>query len=236
MDFHKIAYADARGTGLTGLLVGGDGANARPAIVIFSDVLGIGDHITAQARRLADLGYAAFVGDMYGGGMRHAEPGAAFAARAALLADPLLLRDRARSAVRHVAGLPGVSDRIAVAGYCFGGTIALELARDHAPIRAAVSLHGDLEPVGGRLANSDIAVLSYTGGADPLIPRSQVDAFRDEVEAAGCPWQIVVHGGAGHSFTDPGSDAFNIPGIGYHSQADRQSFAMMADLFANCLC
>lgn len=229
----EVEYSDATGSALRGLRLIPDGAAALPGLLLFSDVMGLGDHIRFQAERIAALGYGVFVGDMHGGGVRYPDPSAAFAGRERLLAEPAPLRERAEAALRCFGGFSGVDpSRVAAVGYCFGGQIALELARHGAPLRAVVSFHGDLTPVGTPGIEGDIAVLSYTGSDDQLIPRAQVDAFRTEMEASNCDWQIVVQGGVGHSFTDTGADAYNIPGVGFHGVADRQSFAMLRDLMA----
>ena len=90
--------------------------------------------------------------------------------------------------------------RIAVIGYCFGGTAALEAARSGADIACAVSFHGGLaapEPP----AKIHARVLACCGGADPHCPPAQRAAFEAEMTAAGADWQLHVHGGALHAFT-----------------------------------
>ena len=64
----------------------------------------------------------------------------------ALFADPSKSLARARAALDKLASLPQVdASRLASIGYCMGGTLSLELARDGAPLRGIVSFHGGLQ-------------------------------------------------------------------------------------------
>ena len=45
-------------------------------------------------------------------------------------------------------------------------------------------------------------ILGLMGGADPMIPADDVNAFKDALEAAGVKHEIVSYEGAPHSFFD----------------------------------
>src|SRR5690606_38816127 len=124
---------------------------------------------------------------------------------AAIRPDPLAYRRRLRAGLKALASLSeaeGLS--FAAIGFCMGGQAALELARDGAPLFAAVSLHGLLdtglpaEP-GGIAAR----ILVCHGDADPMIPRSQVLAFWEEMDAARANWHFHSYSGVKHGFTNP---------------------------------
>ena len=51
------------------------------------------------------------------------------------------------------------------------------------------------------------------------------------MNAAKADWRMVVYGGAGHSFTNPGSSALGRPGFEYNEKADTRSWRAMLDLF-----
>ncbi len=126
--------------------------------------------------------------------------------------------------------------RVAAVGYCFGGTCVLELARDGGDVRAVVSFHGGLTTTAPAAAGGVTAkVLSCTGADDPFIPAAQVQAFGQEMTAAGADWQTVVYGNAAHSFTNPGADQAGMAGVKYDATADRRSWAAMCALFAETL-
>src|SRR5438132_3844269 len=86
------------------------------------------------------------------------------------------LRARGRAALTTLAALPQVdAGRLGAIGFCFGGSVVLELVRDAADLRAAVSFHGVLATrtpaVAGQVKAS---VLVCTGADDPLAPADQV--------------------------------------------------------------
>jgi dienelactone hydrolase len=64
-----------------------------------------------------------------------------------------------------------------------------------------------------------------------MVPRSQVLAFWEEMDAAGAKWHFHSYSGVKHGFTDPGSDERGIAAIAYDASADRQSWAAMLELF-----
>ena len=64
-----------------------------------------------------------------------------------------------------------------------------------------------------------------------MIPVEQVNAFEAEMKNAGADWQVIVYGGAKHSFTNPVSDSLGMPGIGYNKLVDARSWKAMSDFF-----
>ncbi|MCF5673677.1 dienelactone hydrolase family protein, partial [Pseudomonas syringae] len=72
------------------------------------------------------------------------------------------------------------------------------------------------------------SVLVLHGAADPLVPKEQLPAFEDEMNAAGVDWQLHSYGGAFHSFTDPHA---NVPGMMmYDAKVAGRAFKSMHDL------
>ncbi|MBI2362655.1 MAG: dienelactone hydrolase family protein, partial [Elusimicrobia bacterium] len=117
---------------------------------------------------------------------------------------------------------------LAAIGYCFGGFVALELARSGADIAGAASLHGVLETGGPRPASDLKArVLVLHGSDDPLVPPAQVAAFMDEMRAAKADWQFVHYGGAVHAFTNPDAGSDPAGGFAYDERADHRSWKLL---------
>ena len=119
---------------------------------------------------------------------------------------------------------------MAAIGYCMGGQAALEAARAGEDLVLAASFHGILStdlpadrPIPARL-------LIGHGDADPMVPREQVLAFWQEMDAVGANWHFHAYAGVKHGFTDPGSDARGLPAIAYDASADRQSWAALMGL------
>ena len=218
-----------RGTQLTGWLARPEGA-PRAAVLVFPTIANATPAIERRAQMLADRGYLALIADFYG------EPVADFAASLplaeALRVDVDHYRARLKAnleALRQhpaAAGLP-----IAAIGFCMGGQAVLELARAGEDLAAVVSFHGLLDTK--RLATAPVhpRILVCHGDRDPMVPREQVLAFWEEMDAAQAHWHFHAYSGVKHGFTDPASDTRGLPAVGYDASADRQSWAAMLNLF-----
>jgi len=228
-----IEYRDGA-TLLKGFLADPQASEVRPAILVAHEAPGLDDHVKRRSQMLADLGYVAFAVDMYGEGKVAANTDEAMAMLAPVRDDQALLRRRIRAAFDTLAAMPQVDkSRMAAMGYCFGGMVALELARSGAPTVATVSFHGMLAsktPDDAR--NIKGKVLVCTGADDPIVPPEQVQAFQKEMTTAGVDWQVVCYGGAKHAFTNPNAAKAGRPALAYNRAADERSWIAMKDFFA----
>jgi dienelactone hydrolase len=234
MQMHDIDYRD-RAANLRGYLAFDEKAAAqRPGVLVFHEGLGLGDFAMARARMLAELGYVALAADMFGDRRQARNLQEVARLVGDLRNDPQTLRARGRAALATLAALPQVdAKRLAAIGFCFGGSVALELAREGADLKAAVSFHGVLATrtpaVSGRVKAS---VLVCTGADDPLALPDQVKAFEDEMRAAEVrDWQVISYGNTLHGFTNPAADGSMMRTALYSAQADRRSWASMRSLF-----
>jgi dienelactone hydrolase len=209
-------------------------AERRPGVLVFHEGLGLGDFAMARARMLAELGYVAFAADMFGD-RRQARNLQEVAKLVGDLRDqPQMLRSRGRAALAKLAASPQVdANRIGAIGFCFGGSVVLELARDGADLKAVVSFHGVLATRTPAVSgNVKASVLVCTGADDPLAPPEQIKAFEDEMRAADVrDWQVISYGNTLHGFTNPAADGSMLRTALYSEQADRRAWASMRSLF-----
>ena len=205
----------------------------RPAVVIMPDAFGIGPFVRERAERLAKMGYVGFGADPYGDGFMAKDLQEGIKCAMALLEDPNVVRGRVRAALATAASLPQVDpNRLAVMGYCMGGTCSLEIARSGAAVRGVVSFHGGLAAKApAALGQVKAKVLVCNVADDPFVPPAQVAAFIDEMNKAGVDWQFINYGGTVHSFTNPDAAAIGAPGIAYNKAADVRSWRSMAAFF-----
>jgi dienelactone hydrolase len=223
---------------MKGLVAYDDAAQGkRPAVIVYHEWWGANDYVKRRARAIAELGYVAFVADMYGDAKTTDNPDEAGKLAGAIYGDADLAKARRRAALDAVSKLPQVNaDRIAAIGYCFGGAMALQHARDGAPLRGVVSFHGALKT--DRPAKSgDVKakVLVLHGGADPLVPPEEVKAFEQEMTTAGADYRIETYPGAKHAFTNPDADKHDMPPLGYQKEADEKSWEEMKQFLAEVL-
>ena len=118
----------------------------RPGVMIVHEWNGLGDYVRMRADSLAKLGYIAFAIDMYGKGIRPTTAEESQKQATIYRSDRPLMRARAAAGLDEFRKNKLVDPKkIAVIGYCFGGGVALELARSGAAIAGVVSFHGNLD-------------------------------------------------------------------------------------------
>lgn len=228
-----VTYRDGNAV-LEGYLAYDDAVRGRrPGVLVIHEWTGIGDYVRSRTEQLAKLGYVAFAADIYGKGVRPQNPQAAAAQAKIYRSDRSLMRRRAQAGLT-VLQKNRWSDpnRLAAIGYCFGGGVALELARSGADVDGVVSFHGNLDtPDSSDAENIKGKVLVLHGADDPLVPLYQILAFQDEMRKANVDWQMVSYGGAVHSFTNPKAGNDPSQGTAYNANADRRSWEDMRQFF-----
>jgi dienelactone hydrolase len=235
----EIEYEADGGTVMVGHLAVPRGASAgeRPAVLVAHEAPGIDDVHRQRADQLAELGYVALALDCHGGGQSRPGDPRVRERVAAISKDP----DRARAI--GGAGLDVLlaeprtdATRLAAIGYCFGGTIVLELARGGADLKAVVGFHPGLQssrPQDAR--NITGKVLVCVGSEDPYVDLERRTAFEAEMRAGGVDWRMHVYGGIQHSFTHPHATLAGIPGLAYDQPAADRAWRAMLDLFDETL-
>ncbi len=193
--------------------------NAKGSVLIVHDWDGLDDYERQRADMLADEGYDVFAVDLFGEGNR---PQAVEDKRAA---TNRLYQDRERMRALTLGGLAqareqGAAEKTVIMGYCFGGAVALEIARSGEAdnIAAYSSFHGGLTtPDGQTYAGETAPIFIAHGGADSAVSLEDVATLAEELEAAGVTYEVGIYSGAPHAFSVFGSDA-------YHERADERSW------------
>lgn len=206
-----------------------------PGLVMFPNWMGVDDLALERAREVAGDDYVVLVADVYGKGIRPKDAKEAGATVGKVYDDGgLRLRARANAAFdalkARAADLPLDASRIGAFGFCFGGSVALELARSGTPLAGVVSFHGGIErylPQDGKPILASILVLN--GADDSSVTDEQIVAFKKEMDAVKADWQFVDFSGAVHCFTEPESNS--PPNCVYNERAANRAFEMMADFF-----
>jgi dienelactone hydrolase len=215
---------------LTGYLAEPEGTRKAPGLLVAHEAIGMNDHVKDRARQLAERGYLAFAIDLYGAeslSLEEARPRSA-----ELLQTPGLLLKRARAGLDMLMAQPRVDTRrLAAIGFCQGGSTILELARNRAPLLAAIGFHPGFQRPPGSPTNPIAAkVLMMSGDVDPVVSEEDRSRFVEEMRHANADWQLHVFGGVGHSFTNPGIGEYGFPGFAYDPVADARSWRMMLSL------
>jgi dienelactone hydrolase len=219
------------GEQLQSVFVGRRDGEARPTIVLIPSVMGITDLEIGWGRQLVELGYNAFLADVFGKEFRGAPRDTMFGEMNRIREDRSALLRRLQHVLGVARGLDEVeSDRVLVSGYCFGGMCALDLARSGADIAAAVSFHGLFDPPGLPAQPIKAKVAAFHGWDDPMVPPEKVVALGQELTEAGSDWQIHAYGHVGHGFTNPHASQLQIDGVAYNALAAERSWTSFISL------
>jgi dienelactone hydrolase len=216
------------------LYVDDQGDYPRPGILVFPEAFGLGEHARSKAIRLAELGYSALACDLHGDGHLERDLDAAIGLINPLREDPYRTRARADAAFAALAARPEVdARRMAAIGYCFGGTMALELGRSGADLKVIAGFHSGLgTSLADEAGNIKGRVMVAIGADDPAIPPAQRLAFEEEMRRGSVDWHMQLYGGVVHSFTNPRAADLNRPEFArYDEFADEDSFSAMLDVF-----
>lgn len=226
----RIAH-EFEGEELESVFVGRRDEAARPTVILIPTVMGVSDLEIAFGRQLVELGYNALVADLFGKKFHGAERDVCFGEMTRLRSDRAALRRRLQHVLDLASREEQVSqDQIVVAGYCFGGQCALDLARSGASFAAAVSFHGLFDPPGLPEEKIKAKVVAFHGWDDPMVPPEMVVALGQEMTRAGADWQIHAYGHVGHGFTNPHASDLQIDGVAYNALAAERSWTSFVDL------
>jgi dienelactone hydrolase len=219
------------GEQLEGIFVGRRDGQPRPSVVLIPTVMGVSDLELAFGRQLVELGFNAFVADLFGKAFRGSPRDTMFGEMNRLKADRGAMRRRLLAVLEQARGLGEVEEgRVVVAGYCFGGMCALDVARSGADIKGVVSFHGLFDPPGLPPQKIPAKVVAFHGWDDPMVPPDAVVALGQELTAAGSDWQIHAYGHVGHGFTNPQAHKIGIEGVFYHQLAAERSWTSFINL------
>jgi dienelactone hydrolase len=219
------------GESLESVLVGRRDGQTRPSVILIPTVMGVSDLEIGFGRQLVELGYSAFVADLFGKEFRGAPRDTMFGELNRLKSDRAALLRRMEHVLDLARGQNEVSsEEIVVAGYCFGGMCALDLARGGADIAAAVSFHGLFDPPGLAPRKIKAKVVAFHGWDDPMVPPEKVVALGNELTEAGSDWQIHAYGHVGHGFTNPHASTLQIEGVVYNALAAERSWTSFINL------
>jgi dienelactone hydrolase len=193
-------------TALRGYLAYDDSSSAkRPGVLLVHRRDGMSELTLQNTVMVAKQGYVVFAPDIFGKDSQPKDVQQQIDLSGAYNKNRPLMRARTQSGFEVLRQNPLTdTSKIAVLGYCFGGTVAIEFAEAGAPTLGTVTIHGsfrDFTP--GAAKNINGRVLILHGAEDPVAPLSEVDLLVKELRAAKVNWQLELYSGTEHGFSTP---------------------------------
>lgn len=212
----------------------------RPGVLVVHEWWGQNEYVKMRARMLAELGYTALALDMYGDGKTAAHPDDAVKFSSEVMKNFPMAKERFLAALEFLKMQPTVDPgRIAAIGYCFGGGVVLNMARQGVDLKGIASFHGSLAAVKPEApVKIKAAVRVYNGADDKFVPAEAIEALKKEMADQNADFKFVNYPGAVHAFTNPEATEngrkFKMA-IAYNETADKASWEDMKVFLAGIL-
>jgi carboxymethylenebutenolidase len=170
-----------------------------PAVVVIHEIFGMSDWVQLLADEAAAQGVIAIAPDLLSGVTLPAGDANAVGKAIRDLPPDQITADL-NAVADYVAKLPAANGKVAVAGFCWGGTQTFRFATNRPSLAAAFVFYGSgpdavdaiKAPVYGFYAGNDARI-----GA--TVPKTQ-----ELMKAAGKKYDVVTYEGAGHGFMRAG--------------------------------
>jgi len=206
-----------------------------PVVIIVHEWWGLNDYARSRAIQIANLGYFAFVADLFGNGKTASNPEEARALTKPYYSSPENTLEPIVSAIDKAGSFEQADiTKVAAMGYCFGGFVVVNAAKLGAPLQGVVSFHGRLVGVQPKIGVLKGKMLICQGGDDEFVPETDQTAFKKSMDSVGANYRFISYPGAKHAFTNPESTAlakkFNMP-MAYNAGADSASWKDMQKFF-----
>ena len=193
-------------TPLSGYLVYDDATQGkRPGVLMIHDRSGFSEGTLADARMIAGLGYVVFAEDIFGKGIVPKTVPEMMETIGIYDKDRALMRARAVAGFDVLKAQPMVDPaKLASVGYCFCGTVGVELIETGAPLLGFISVHGAFQNFTAEAAkNIKGRVLILHGAEDPVAPMEEVNSLLSQLRAAKVNFELNLYSGTTHGFTRP---------------------------------
>lgn len=236
----EITYTAPDGTALIGYFAAPENAQNVAGVLVAPEWWGRNSYTEQRARELAEQGYAALAIDMYGDKKSTTEASQANEWMSQTFVQPETIVDRATAALKTLAAQAEVdANKLAAIGFCYGGKVALDLARSGANVKAITTFHAALgasQPAEKNKVQAEILVLH--GEQDSMVTLDDVAKFRAEMHNAQVEHEVIIFADAKHGFSNPQADErakANGVDLGYNAAAESQGLAAMYELLARRL-
>ena len=184
--------------------------NKAPVVVMIHEIFGLTDWAKEMADEVAAEGFIVVEPDLLSGYGPNGGNSDAFASqddrvKGVSQLDPAGVLADLDAAADYGKKLPAANGKLAVAGFCWGGTKSFAFAAHRKDLSAAFVFYGtapdDVAPI-------TAPVYGFYAGNDARVGAT-VPATIEAMKAAGKKYEPVTYDGAGHGFMRAGEDPTN---------------------------
>jgi carboxymethylenebutenolidase len=187
------------------------------AVIVIHEIFGMSDWVQSLTDQLAEAGYVAIAPDLLsgmgpnGGGTAEIQAQASDAVGKAIRdLPPDQITADLNAVADYVANLPAANGKIAVTGYCWGGTQSFRYATNNPKLKAAFVFYGTAPmkedqktPDKDALARIKAPIYGFYAGNDARINATLPATVAAMMELKK-PFEPVTYDGAGHGFMRAG--------------------------------
>jgi carboxymethylenebutenolidase len=208
-------------------------SNAKAgAVMVIHENRGLTDWVRTVADRVAEHGYIAIAPDMLSGsapnGGRTSDFATSDLAREAMskLSREQVLADLANAA-KYVRTLPAANGKLAVMGFCWGGSRTWDAANTIDDLSAAFVFYGTGPTTDAGVTGIEAPVYGFYGGDDARV-NATIDATMELMKKHGKTFEPIIYPGAGHAYMRLGEESEPTPA---NKEARDRSWQRLEPLF-----
>ena len=179
------------------------------AVIVIHEIFGLSDWARSVVDELAEAGYIAIAPDLLsgsvagGGGTAELIKSGAEVGQVIRKLPPDQITADLNAVAQYVAKLPSCNGKVAVAGFCWGGTQTFRFATNNKDILAALVFYGSGPEKADEIARIKAPVYGFYGGNDNRVT-STVASSAELMKKAGKTYEPKTYEGAGHGFMRAG--------------------------------
>ena len=209
----QVKYGNNPGRQVNSFIVYPEVKNKATAVVVIHEIFGMSDWVQSLTDQLADAGYIAIAPDLLSGMGPKGGGSSDFADRSAIgqaIRDlpPDQITADLNAVADYVSKLPAANGKVAVVGFCWGGSQSFRFATNRPSLKAAFVFYGTAPDSKEALEKIKAPVYGFYGGNDARVTAT-VPKTTDAMKELGKKYEPVTHEGAGHGFMRAGEDPAN---------------------------
>lgn len=183
--------------------------NKATAVIVIHEIFGMSDWVRSLTDQLAEAGYIAIAPDLLSGMGPNGAGSSAFDRSGIGQAIRDLPADQItgdlNAVADYVAKLPAANSKVAVSGFCYGGSQTFRFATNRPSLKAAFVFYGGGPESAEAIARIKCPVYGFYGGSDARV-NATIPKSEELMKAAGKTYEPVIYAGAGHGFMRAGED------------------------------